>query len=80
MDGEDQEIIGDWPGATPDGYMYAPESDGEIRQAVALLIRTNRLLQAARAREWTRCGNDRYGGGTLEELLKHRRELEERRP
>lgn len=72
--GEDGKyVIGDWEGASPDGYVYAPQSEGELREAAELLTRVDRLLQAVRAREWPRCGNE-VDGCTLEAYLKGRRE------
>jgi hypothetical protein len=38
-------------GATVDGYVYAPGSEVELREAVSLLDRAARLLESVRARE-----------------------------
>jgi hypothetical protein len=54
-DESDNEFVGDWAGASPDGYVYAPGSREEIRDATQLLRQATQLLQSACAREWPRC-------------------------
>lgn len=69
--GHEKWELAEFEGASPEGYVYAPGSEEELRAAVELLRRADRLLQAVRAREWTRCGND--DAGTLAEYLQGRR-------
>ncbi|MGA2364421.1 MAG: hypothetical protein ABSG12_02855 [Steroidobacteraceae bacterium] len=56
-DENDNEFVGDWEGASPAGYMYAPGSREEIREAAQLLRRAVQLLESACAREWPRWPN-----------------------
>lgn len=59
--------IAEYEGATPEGYVYAPGSEDELRDAAELLKRAGRLLQQVRAREWTRCGNGDQPPAPVEE-------------
>lgn len=51
-------VIGDWEGASPGGYRYAPGSEAELREALELLWRADRLLQGVLSREYSRSGNE----------------------
>ena len=73
-DDDDNECVGDWEGATPDGYAYAPGSEVEIQQALQLLMHVERLLSGVCEREWPRCPNG-SDGQTYEQFKREQARL-----
>jgi hypothetical protein len=59
--GVERVVVADWPGASPEGYRYAPESQEELLEALQLLQRAAQTLRSVSCREWPRCGNGANG-------------------